>query len=216
MDDLIKRLPEIKAAAEKADLQCDYVRLCPVTVLAMAARIEELERERDHWKANHDHRVTMARMLIERDDLPLERVSAYRELEQSRHAVAAARLEGWQEAREQALHPDRVNGSEINASDSPHTVVEKYRASIRAMQPPVEWGATAKLESLCNTCAKADVSCPVYPLDTQHCVEHVAMPNPFPLSAVEVEMAVGNLKSHAQPTWPHPDGFAGGLTERSE
>ncbi|WP_337881847.1 hypothetical protein [Chromobacterium haemolyticum] len=49
----------------------------PVTVLALIARIAELEQERDHWKANHDNQVQRARILIERDDLPLERVKAY-------------------------------------------------------------------------------------------------------------------------------------------
>lgn len=33
--------------------------------------------DRDHWKANHDAQVERARILHERPDLPLERVSAY-------------------------------------------------------------------------------------------------------------------------------------------
>ncbi|WP_053074595.1 hypothetical protein [Chromobacterium sp. LK1] len=70
----------------------------PVTVLALLARIAELEKqrdaaqnfancaglelgrvqdERDHWKANHDNQVQRARILIERGDMPLERVKAY-------------------------------------------------------------------------------------------------------------------------------------------
>lgn len=44
--------------------------------------------------------------------------------------------------------------------------------------------------SLCTTCIRANVSCPVYPLYTLKCVEYVA-------------------------AWPHEDGFAGGLTERA-
>ncbi|MEN7429207.1 hypothetical protein VA599_00530 [Chromobacterium sp. TRC.1.1.SA] len=43
----------------------------------MAARITELERERDHWKANHDNQVQRARILVERPDMPLERVRAF-------------------------------------------------------------------------------------------------------------------------------------------
>ena len=45
--------------------------------------IEDLLRERDHWKANHDNQVQRARILLERPDMPLERVKAY-------HTVIAA------------------------------------------------------------------------------------------------------------------------------
>lgn len=41
---------------------------------------EELSRARaeaTHWKANHDAQVERARFLVERGDLPLERVRAY-------------------------------------------------------------------------------------------------------------------------------------------
>lgn len=40
-------------------------------------RIEQLEKEVDHWKSNHDNQVKKARTLIERKDLPIERVEAY-------------------------------------------------------------------------------------------------------------------------------------------
>ncbi|HEX7906787.1 MAG TPA: hypothetical protein VF534_01660 [Paraburkholderia sp.] len=40
----------------------------------------EAERERDHWRANHEHQVSRARFLIERGDIPLERVRAYTEM----------------------------------------------------------------------------------------------------------------------------------------
>lgn len=36
------------------------------------------KREVAHWKANHANRVEAARVLIERPDMPLERVDAYR------------------------------------------------------------------------------------------------------------------------------------------
>lgn len=42
--------------------------------------IERLKKSRDHWKANHDNRVEAARVLIERTDLPLERVTAYKNI----------------------------------------------------------------------------------------------------------------------------------------
>jgi hypothetical protein len=37
--------------------------------------------ERNHWQANHDHQVARARFLIERGDIPVERVRAYEEME---------------------------------------------------------------------------------------------------------------------------------------
>ncbi len=39
----------------------------------------QLEKEANHWRANHAERVQAARMLIERVDMPLERVGAYRQ-----------------------------------------------------------------------------------------------------------------------------------------
>jgi chromosome segregation ATPase len=42
-------------------------------------RLMGLEADCNHWKANHDNRVLAARMLIERDDLPLERINAYKD-----------------------------------------------------------------------------------------------------------------------------------------
>jgi hypothetical protein len=40
-------------------------------------KAERLEKERDHWKANHADLQRRARVLLERHDLPLERVAAY-------------------------------------------------------------------------------------------------------------------------------------------
>lgn len=53
-----------------------------------------VQDERDHWKANHENQVQRARILIERDDLPLERVKAYERysaLEQDAARYAALR-----------------------------------------------------------------------------------------------------------------------------
>jgi hypothetical protein len=36
--------------------------------------------ERNHWQSNHDHQVSRARFLIERGDIPVERVRAYEEM----------------------------------------------------------------------------------------------------------------------------------------
>jgi chromosome segregation ATPase len=52
--------------------------------MTMAEVVKDLKRklaavtkERDHWKANHANRVAAAKVLIDRTDLPLERVRAY-------------------------------------------------------------------------------------------------------------------------------------------
>lgn len=42
--------------------------------------IEKLKAERNHWKANHDAQVQRARVLIDRPDIPLERVKAYEQI----------------------------------------------------------------------------------------------------------------------------------------
>lgn len=44
-------------------------------------KIKELQAERRHWKANHDNQVARAALLLQRDDLPVDRIPAYRELE---------------------------------------------------------------------------------------------------------------------------------------
>lgn len=49
--------------------------------------------QRDHWKANHENQVRRARILMERPDMPIERVAAYKrmlELEQQRDQMLAA------------------------------------------------------------------------------------------------------------------------------
>lgn len=36
-----------------------------------------MRADRDHWRSNHDNQVSRARFLIERGDIPVERVRAY-------------------------------------------------------------------------------------------------------------------------------------------
>lgn len=55
--------------------------------------VQEVIAQRDHWKANHENQVRRTRILIERTDMPLERVAAYNrmvELEQQRDQLLAA------------------------------------------------------------------------------------------------------------------------------
>jgi hypothetical protein len=43
----------------------------------LTEEVERLTVDRDHWKANHENQVSRARFLIERGDIPIERVRAY-------------------------------------------------------------------------------------------------------------------------------------------
>lgn len=58
-----------------------------------AREIERLRAEVQHWKANHDNRVEAARVLIERNDLPFDRVPAYKHYLHLQEDVAALRAE---------------------------------------------------------------------------------------------------------------------------
>ena len=42
-------------------------------------RLAAVTTERDHWKANHDNRVRAAKILMDRTDMPLERIGAYKQ-----------------------------------------------------------------------------------------------------------------------------------------
>ena len=94
-----------------ADPQQGEVSLCrPVEKPQWDAISEALKHpsggDAMHWKANHDAQVSRARVLIERDDLPLERVRAYQymleldeESKRLHRELAAERLradQGWQ------------------------------------------------------------------------------------------------------------------------
>ena len=63
--------------AEIARLKSDLARPESLAVGLMRAEIATLTAERDHWKANHDAQVQQARLLIDRVDMPVERVKAY-------------------------------------------------------------------------------------------------------------------------------------------
>ncbi|MFT4064328.1 hypothetical protein [Paraburkholderia sp.] len=53
-------------------------------------QIVSLEKERDHWKANHADQVRRARVLLERHDLPLERIAAYDQVLRLQNALKVA------------------------------------------------------------------------------------------------------------------------------
>lgn len=56
---------------------------------ALADRIRQLEAERDQWKAAHDEMVVRNKLLRNRPDLPLERVTGYDEVMQQLAAERA-------------------------------------------------------------------------------------------------------------------------------
>ena len=62
-------------------------------MIEAADEIERLRAEVKHWKANHDNRVEAARVLIERNDLPFDRVPAYKHYLHLQEDVAALRAE---------------------------------------------------------------------------------------------------------------------------
>ncbi|RQT26128.1 hypothetical protein DF037_20785 [Burkholderia contaminans] len=58
----------------------------------MREAIEAISKERDQWKANHDAQVQRARVLIDRPDVPLERVQAYQQIGELRRQVEVQRM----------------------------------------------------------------------------------------------------------------------------
>lgn len=54
-----------------------------------SAELRRLCGERDHWKANHANQVARSRVLVERTDMPLERVKAYELIGQLQDRVAS-------------------------------------------------------------------------------------------------------------------------------
>lgn len=70
--------------APEAYLQHELRNLHRVIEVAAAqpeqAALAAMTAERDHWKANHDAQVQRARLLIDRQDIPVERVKAYEQV----------------------------------------------------------------------------------------------------------------------------------------
>ncbi|KVH64436.1 hypothetical protein WS89_03905 [Burkholderia sp. MSMB1072] len=58
----------------------------------MREAIEATCKERDHWKANHDAQVQRARVLVDRPDMPLERVQAYQQIGELHRKVEVQRM----------------------------------------------------------------------------------------------------------------------------
>ena len=58
--------------------------------------IDALKAEVFHWKSNHDNMVNRSRVLIDRTDLPLERVIAFNQIETYRSEIESLKAENEQ------------------------------------------------------------------------------------------------------------------------
>lgn len=167
----------------------------------LKARIAELERERD--AAVEARREAQMETQLAREARNRSGVEAGKEM---RKQVKAARLEGWRAARETA-----ANLAEQKLG------VGWIKRDIRAMQPPAEWSESCS----CGDRYPAGSDGALHIAKEGKCENcHAASPKPAewagaqngqntPESPVIIGNGVGG-------NWPHPDGFAGGLTERSE
>lgn len=50
--------------------------------------LAEAEKERDHWKANHDNQVKLKQIYMDRPDLPFDRTDAHRQLQELQKKLA--------------------------------------------------------------------------------------------------------------------------------
>jgi hypothetical protein len=100
---------------------------------SLDARLADLTREVAHWKANHENAVARARVLIERTDMPLERVNAYRHMETLQKLVNIQKM--LLEAFSGVLTPpegvDPFGDGQRNLEDS----IERLRVAFVVQQP---------------------------------------------------------------------------------
>lgn len=86
--------------------------------------INKTVEERDHWKANHDAMVRRARVLVERTDMPIERVRAF-EYQGELFAALA-------ECRDIAAMDDENDDLYRNANADPLRIPAYVRAQFNA------------------------------------------------------------------------------------
>lgn len=70
----------LRTVTEEDDLSKAIVLAAIDELAELRAKVNELTKDRDHWKANHDAQVSAARLLRYKTDLPVERAEAYDEL----------------------------------------------------------------------------------------------------------------------------------------
>jgi uncharacterized small protein (DUF1192 family) len=74
---------------------------------ARQPEIDALKAEVQHWKANHDNMVNRSRVLIERTDIPLERVNAFNQIGELKSEIE--RLKAEVARLEDHLRDDRLD-----------------------------------------------------------------------------------------------------------
>lgn len=81
--DVVLVLMEIIAELEEnATAQALALKAAKAMQQAETARADKAEADCNHWKANHENQVLRARILMERQDMPIERVKAYRRMQE--------------------------------------------------------------------------------------------------------------------------------------
>lgn len=121
------------------DALLDFARAI-AALSAQSAEIARLIADRDHWKANHDQMVARKALLEQRPDLPVDRIPAYKEMEQLQrelekaHSLNHRALEylEWRDEKMGGMHADTLPG--------------KFLADLRAArkQPETHGGVNDK------------------------------------------------------------------------
>lgn len=139
-------IEHMQEAINRPDLMDDAIRLCgghnPIIAMAGALYLIEQQSQANilckkdalHWKANHDNQVKRAALLSQRQDLPVDRLPAYREMERLQQRLAEASalirkqgrelgeqdvlLDGLIPVAHQYLFKDRITGSDIWRNES--------------------------------------------------------------------------------------------------
>lgn len=90
--ELQKQLTHESDAYELADKMCDELlsETFDLTeqLRTLLFRLEQAEANAAHWKANHDNQVAKTRLLTQREDLPVDRLPAYAEMQRLQKRIA--------------------------------------------------------------------------------------------------------------------------------
>lgn len=90
-------------------------------MLAMSAARHEA-RNADHWKANHDQQVARCALLAQREDLPVDRLPAYRELVRLQEILGAMDAGPWYYHAEPSKEGHDVYRHYLESDDFTHDV----------------------------------------------------------------------------------------------
>jgi hypothetical protein len=110
-------------------------------IAAVARHAAQLQRERDHWKANHDEMVARNAVLRDRPDLPLERVQASERMAQLQRERDEA-LAALRELHDTAYSRDQDDYATL-AAEKQQARAEKAEAELARLQrlPEQDWAS---------------------------------------------------------------------------